>query len=167
MVSSGFCSCFNVKIVKSTQAISSTLWRLILIFQLRLWPYTSCKWTESFPERIRCIFFYHGTLIWKAAVKNWKSLSFEPSERFAEEFSTWCWELSEKFSEKVVTLLLNGSKFVVTLHVELCLKFFLCEWTTLIWLFSNRNISSNQSKNFQRKQWVRKRFISTSSLSAT
>lgn len=165
MVSSGFCSCFNVKIVKSTQAISSILWRLILIFQLRLWPYTSCKWTESFPERIRCIFL--------SRYLNLKGGSEELKVAFFRTFG----EVRTRVQHVMLGAfreIFRESRYATLKWEQICRNFtrwimgqILCEWTTLIWLFSNRNISSNQSKNFQRKQWVRKRFISTSSLSAT
>lgn len=61
------------------------------IFRLRLWPSrlrASSKRTQPFSERIRFVFL-HGTVIWNAVMKNWKSLSFE---RSAKEFSTWCWD---------------------------------------------------------------------------
>lgn len=90
MVSSRFYSCFNVKNVKGTAAISSILWRLILDFSVSLVAFN----VHSIKQNNRTIcwtyLFYFSSWYRKLKCGSVKSkVAFFQEVR--KEFSTWCW----------------------------------------------------------------------------
>lgn len=90
MVSSRFYSCFNVKNVKGTAAISSILWRLILDFSVSLVAFN----VHSIKQNNRTIcwtyLFYFSSWYRKLKCGSVK-LKVAFFQEVRKEFSTWCW----------------------------------------------------------------------------